>query len=858
MKESGITNRDYMSGKETRFYILTIKMDNINYNVKVLDRGTVIATSDSEPTLDAAKKKGVCLLLQTNANTDMTDVTMVHYKDDRPNGRPWQKDSVNVLKQLFDLEKMVINKQINYAYLQESLEKFNRFRETQEEKYQAVYRQPMIQIVSVVGPVLRRLASESKATLEDLIEVLSGQNEGTIIRQHVQKLFHGSRWLDDFLVFLQQADPSDCTSLLQELFEQGITENVRRLFGEKYFELLRDSKLSSNKMKVEIPNHLLAMLLASYSPDDYVFYKPNDFGLYVDNLGLNAPNDVVERYALYNEVAHLILNYAREEGYNVHDLIDAYHVVYLLDKYTEETGGVSTGMEKNQPMNKILYGPPGTGKTYHVIYEALSKVDPAIDPDLIKNPSRRDEAVRIFNRYVDSNHIMFCTFHQSFSYEEFVEGIRYSQEKQGYEVQDGVFKRLCNTALATSAKRKQTYDFDPNNTQFFKMSLGNTATDDDEVYDYCIANNVIALGWGRGVDFTGCEDKQSIRELYGSELPQENPYGVEFVERFKHWMRIDDIVIISHGNKKVRAIGKIIGDYTFRTDSPIRYHQFRSVQWLYEDNEIMLPVQSVLREKVFSQQTVYMFYNKDLNIESLQELISGNRNQSGQEQPYVLIIDEINRGNISKIFGELITLIEPDKRRGQKNEISVTLPYSGDRLRVPSNVHILGTMNTADRSIALLDTALRRRFAFQEMMPDYELLPTDVDGVNIRKLLETINQRIEYLYDRDHVIGHSYFMMEKPELDGYLHAMCNKVIPLLQEYFYEDWEQIELVLGGAGKPRDRSYFLNKYEQHASNLFNKSTVSLETSKIRFVVQPHPTREALERVYQDVQVQDRAGQ
>ncbi len=224
------------------------------------------------------------------------------------------------------------------------------------------------------------------------------------------------------------------------------------------------------------------------------------------------------------------------------------------------------------------------------------------------------------------------------------------------------------------------------------------------------------------------------------------------------------------------------------------------------------------------------------------------------DQRFAMVIDEINRGNISKIFGELITLIEPDKREGAVNAVSVTLPYSQESFSVPPNVDIIGTMNTADRSLALLDTALRRRFEFVPVMPDARDDPGAPLGglrvrlgeqvINIPGMLYAINQRIEALYDRDHCIGHAYFtpLASVPDGDERLVALqqvfSNRIIPLLEEYFFEDWQKIRLVLADNQKPESARFVVESqdHEEDLARLFgNDHGLDTYATKRRYVVQ-----------------------
>lgn len=234
---------------------------------------------------------------------------------------------------------------------------------------------------------------------------------------------------------------------------------------------------------------------------------------------------------------------------------------------------------------------------------------------------------------------------------------------------------------------------------------------------------------------------------------------------------------------------------------------------------------------------------KKLVLENIEYSESFNFEES---ENYVLIIDEINRGNVSKIFGELITLLEDDKRLTKSNQTIVKLPYSKEKFSLPPNLYIVGTMNTSDKSIALLDIALRRRFNFEEIMPDYDLLSI-VDGIDVRKMLYTINKRIEFLYDRDHVIGQAYLLAVE-NINDIVVVFRSKIIPLLQEYFYYDSEKVGLILGGIGRSEKDKYIVYKEKLIASELFKNNNASIMESKVNYCIKQNISSEELKNIYE----------
>lgn len=625
-------------------------------------------------------------------------------------------------------------------------------------------------------------------------------------------------------------------------------------------------------------------------------------------------------------------------------LCDAYDSTDESD-VIDRSADTQKNMNQSPPLNQILFGPPGTGKTYETINTALEILAPEF---LVANRTDRAAIKGHFDSLVEAGHVRFVTFHQSFSYEDFVEGIRAESTEDGqltYSVVDGVFKSLCEAAAAKVTKEAEA-PLDLKGRRVWKMSLGNTLGSDAYIFDECIDKGYALLGYGGLVDFSGSKTRDDILNRFQDAgiVVAEDAYEVTAVTTFLLKMEVGDLVVVTDGNMKFRAIGEVAGAYQSvkRDEQGDTYGQCRSVRWLrvYKPS---LPMDQLMTNQ-FSQRTLYELRPGVIDMQKLAALLqtkpaSGVRSLSGVPyrvgevfgraysvtkvsadvlelkkpngnelafsmrmlkmladyvrrgeltiedikekrvfekvsesslEPYlvngynnilpalverltawstspgddegpaprdakVLIIDEINRGNVSRVLGELITLIEPSKRAGNAEALEVTLPYSKERFSVPANLYLIGTMNTADRSLAGLDLALRRRFSFREMPPRPELLDAvEISGVNVGAMLRVMNERIELLLDRDHCIGHAYFMslVDTPTIAALGEVFQSKLIPLLQEYFFEDWQRIQWVLNDHRKAAAHR-FIQKPASNVAQLFGDG-VSVTDQNQRWMI------------------------
>ena len=455
--------------------------------------------------------------------------------------------------------------------------------------------------------------------------------------------------------------------------------------------------------------------------------------------------------------------------------------------------------QANFPLNQILYGPPGTGKTYK-----LSKIMDKFTQNL--NVKSSDDTDALYEMLKIENYTWY----------QVAAAILYDAAISN--INGGWLKLNNGIANHTLFKLKSIKSGSKTPTQTISSDLlFHTKIDCEYVKTQ-----------ERRVPFIFEKNEKSEWHVDAKILNDECPEAIELYEKYK--------------NIKEQKVGT---SYTKENFKFITFHQS------YGYEEFVEGIKPVFDSENEDGDITYEI-SKGIFYQCCENalLLSGYKGKlrdfcnlpKDERQKFfndstpkdAIFIDEINRGNISKIFGEIITLIEPSKRLGADDEIMVELPYSKEKFGVPSNLYIIGTMNTADRSIALMDTALRRRFEFVEMMPQPELLKDikiikNGDGADIKlnEMLKTINDRIEYLYDRDHTIGHAYFMSLKDgaDIEKLASIFKNKILPLLQEYFYDDWEKIRLVLGDNQKNED-CQFITKEERKASDLFGKSIDDIE--------------------------------
>ena len=611
---------------------------------------------------------------------------------------------------------------------------------------------------------------------------------------------------DSVIKYLVENEADKTRVCCQHLTDESVPLNERLAAFKSEIKALCPSKWKNTANDERTASGLLTCIY----PATYTFYKDEIYQNICDYFGytsrkagkkyehfLELVNGFVKSYG--EEIQQIMLNEIK--GFKNKPLNLAVQTLFwcmkdymkeeLKNKMTTETNNSSKGTWYDDVVriwerrkNIVLYGAPGTGKTYDVPELAVCLCDPAF---MAAEPSR-EEIVSRYNQLKTEKRIAFTTFHQSLDYEDWIEGLRpvvNENNQVTYEIESGIFKKLCEEAERPVVKDKQVGIAD--NAVVWKVSLARTG--DNDVRRECMENNHIRIGWDGYGPVISDETDWSV---YNGE-------GKQILDAYINKMKIGDIVMSCYSSQTIDAIGVVAGEYEFEDKFP-NYKRVRRVNWLVKNiNENIVEMND---GKTMTLGTVYRLNSITLdNVKSILEKYNTSSKMEENDKAYVMVIDELNRGNVSKVFGELITLLEADKRKGRINAESVVLPYSKKGFHIPNNVYLIATMNTADRSLGSLDYAIRRRFAFIAEKP----FGLEVEGFN-EELFELVSSLFVKNFDEykesgwdqtmklepadtlseeykpeDVWIGHSYFLMQDEE-DNTSNRLLYEIIPLLEEY----------------------------------------------------------------------------
>ena len=530
----------------------------------------------------------------------------------------------------------------------------------------------------------------------------------------------------------------------------------------------------------------ITMALFWVRPEDFLAFDSSNRAYMKRRYGIVLPNRA-PAYSAYMSILNDIKKKMKEGVIKEKTFCELYANAYNGALYGAEQTRYDdiVGIWRRRK-NIVLHGAPGTGKTYDIPELAVR----LCDPSFMSNGRSREEIVKRYNQLKDDERLTFTTFHQSLDYEDWIEGLRPVVDETSqvtYEIEDGVFKRLCEAAERSKLEGNQ-YGISPD-ADVWKVSLKRTG--DNDVRKDCMEKGYIRIGWDEYGDDISDETDGSSR----------NEKGKLILNAYINKMKVGDIVMSCYSSKEIDAIGVITDDYRYDESLPA-YKRIRPVHWLIKGKRENIVETNGGKEMVES--TVYHLNSISLeDVEAILEKYGVFIEQEKDDKPYVMVIDELNRGNVSKVFGELITLLEADKRKGSKNEESVKLPYSKKSFHVPDNVYLIATMNTADRSLGSLDYAIRRRFAFISERP----IGLEDDRFNT-ELFEKVSRLFVKNFDEykasgwdatmrllpadtlcdeykpeDVWIGHSYFLMQDEEgVDNTRERILYELIPLLEEY----------------------------------------------------------------------------